>query len=337
MSFHKLFLTLMLIVGTTVACNGDDSGAASDINTSNGATSNNTSNNTSNDTSNSTACQPGELTCTCAEGDVCSEGLCMDGMCAECEVGVEECPCFRNGTCSESLRCNAETELCEVCPPGEQTCACDEGTCTDGLICSSDLCVPETCGNSPGREGCPCDAGNLCNEGLTCTDGGMCAPCSNDIVDCPCDEEGECTNDLVCDDEEELCRDEVVCDDLDCVANQQCDEGESGIDASCLEACLPGYTWNGATGMCDRVIEANCTLGAEGNLLDQCADLNRTCVTIDGGAECGPCVDGLTDEEGTLETCRAVVTCTELDCSANNRSCDEASGQTDASCGSCLA
>ncbi|MEL6177894.1 MAG: hypothetical protein AAFS10_03030 [Myxococcota bacterium] len=334
-STHPAYPFVLGLVGAALllsltACS-DNSGSES------GNTSNATTGTTNATTGNTSTCSPGETGCPCdTEGSCSQEGVvCRDDMCLPCVDGEEGCDCFGNGTCNAGLRC--EEESCAVCPPGEETCACDAGgLCGDGLICMEELCVPEDCTNSPGRDGCPCDEGQTCDEDLVCTDGGMCAACSSDMVDCPCDEEGECGNELVCDEDEERCREPVACEELACVPNQQCEEGESGVDASCLEACLPGFEWNIVTGMCDAVITANCDMGAEGSIRTECSNQNRACTATDEGATCGVCLEGFTDEEGALMVCRAVRTCAELGCTGQNRSCVDATATTDAACNACL-
>ena len=306
-------------------------------------------------------CPAGEEGCAC-DGGACGDGLvCEADACVACAVGSEGCGCFGNGTCLEGQRC--EADVCVSCPAGEEGCACDGGACGDGLVCMEGVCAPDGC--SAGIEGCPCrEEGDdpRCDEGLTCSDGGMCAPCSTDIAGCPCDEdgacaedficnadaeceacptgsegclcdeEGACDDDLVCDEEEEACRPAIACADLGCVENQLCDEA-AGVDATCLEMCAEGFVWDGDAGMCEEeVIVPNCEPGAAGSVLAECQAQSRVCVAMEDSAACGECADFFLEEGGA---CRAAVTCGELTCDADNRDCTPRTETTDAACGGC--
>ncbi len=280
-------------------------------------------------------CPDGSLSCPCDEGS-CTEGECVQGTCTDCERGSIGCVCMNNGTCDLGARCN-ESNLCEACPAGEEGCPCAEDDACDGeLICDEGLCIVDPCPQA--TEGCRCAEDESCNDGLYCTESSLCAACSNDVVDCPCDDEQQCENDLVCDDESDLCRDAIRCADLNpaCQNHQLCEE-PVGQDASCMEACEDGWTWNTQTHSCEELPpEPTCTAGVEGSILAQCEGQHRNCVQETDTAHCGACKADFLDESGSLTVCRAVVECTGLDCASQNRECTEHTENADAFCGDCL-
>ena len=366
-----LHQTLLAAVGVALAsslaaCGGDSGGDAPSSNGASNDTSgtSGTSNGTSS-TSNGTATSSGTTPEACeAGGSFCEVGECVEGACVTCARGSEGCACMNNGGCDAGLRC--EEEVCAACPVGEEGCPCDEGdACGEGLTCMGGVCAPEVC--EPGEEGCPCGEGDVCDEGLTCGDDSVCRPCSHDVEGCPCDVEGACegeeltcdeegvcvacTSDvegcpcdegdrcaggLVCDVVRSACRVAVTCSDAPCVANQLCEDDAAG-DARCLEACMPGWVYNGETGECDEEeAAANCDEGAEGSILAECQRLSRVCVSGEE-ATCGECLAGFVDEDGALTTCRPVVTCAALDCAAQSRVCEDATDRADARCGDCAA
>ena len=280
----------------------------------------------------------------CAADDRYGAGAtCADGACevVTCETGAQGCACFSNSTCGAGLRC--EDDGCAPCPAGEQGCACDAGGCDEGLTCDSAVaggtCVPDSC--VAGAEGCPCDE-DACDEGLVCGDADMCVACTPEFEGCPCDEEGACEGDLVCaapDDDpdgDEVCREAKACADLGCVDNQRCEDASAGVDAVCLEECLPRFTWNSETGMCDAAPDVSCAPGAEGSILAECDAANRVCEEAGGGASCGACKPSFI-EEG--QACRPVVECATLEatCAAENRDCVPHTTTADATCGACRA
>lgn len=285
-----------------------------------------------------TECSLGWLGCGCLAEGGCTEGQCVGGECVDCERGELACTCFDNGTCAEGLRC-PEAGLCELCPPGEGGCVCrgEAPECDDPLLCQEQVCAPDPC--PAGTDGCPCLDGDACDEPLSCMEGGLCAACTTDIVGCPCSDEGECGDDLVCDGDDETCRDALLCEQAACLEHQLCEQ-EAGVDAVCLLDCEPGWAWSEANGACEAVVLANCSLGAEGSILDECQAAHRACVEQAGGAQCGDCEQGYTDEAGALQQCRVIVNCGDgqegsilADCVAANRGCLEAADG--ARCGDC--
>ncbi|HEY3447513.1 MAG TPA: hypothetical protein VGK67_14255 [Myxococcales bacterium] len=244
--------------------------------------------------------QPAGGPCTTAKD--CSKGQCVLGSCSDCEAGEKACACKEDGTCAGELTCQGEV--------------CNPKVCTAGTV------------------GCPCDAKGACATGVVCK-AGTCAPCTNDVVGCPC-AAGACLGALVCDAASMACRAPRPCSATTCQPNQKCGDGEAGKDAACLAECAPGYTWNATAGACEAVVTANCEVGTPGSILADCQVLHRTCQATASGAECGACVAGFTNTTGTPPTCRPLATCADLGCTALYKLCTEATDTVDATCGACL-
>ncbi len=277
-------------------------------------------------------CPAGELTCPCTPEGACTAGQCIAGTCVDCARGTLDCLCYANQTCNAGLRCRADG-LCETCPAGAEGCPCDEGgLCGAGLVCESDLCVPDPC--PAGSENCPCKPDDVCDGELHCGPAGLCMVCSNDIEGCPCVDDA-CENDLVCDAAETVCRAPRSCTEAACVPHQVC-ETAPGADAVCATRCDAGFVWNEASGVCDEVINPNCTVEAAGSILAQCEAAHRVCEATGDTAACGACAAGYTDEGGRRAECRALVTCAGLGCAEAHRACTEATATDDAVCSACL-
>ncbi len=276
------------------------------------------------------ACVDGMLTCDCLPDSSCDEGECVGGVCVDCQRGAADCVCLANGSCDQGLRCNDQT-VCEACTDGVLDCPCGSGdSCDDPLVCDNGVCTTDPCPR--GSDGCPCETDDSCDGTLYCDDNTLCQTCSSDVVGCPCDSDQTCTGDLVCDGTEQSCRDPYLCTDLSCGAHQLCQERTAGVDALCLEDCESGYRWNSAS--CD---EMNCDASGANSIADECATGNRSCVPQgSGGAICGDCLVGFTDESSTLTDCRAFYLCSDLDCATENRACVEGDSSTDAVCDVCL-
>ncbi|MFT5433700.1 MAG: hypothetical protein ACI9OJ_004408, partial [Myxococcota bacterium] len=209
----------------------------------------------------------------------------------------------------------------------------DEQPCTQG-VCAESACV---C--APGLMDCPCDEEGLCIFGGSCEDA-LCVPCTPGTLDCTCGENDECELGSTCDEKlagagsdtaTTYCRAYWTC--AICLEHQQCDEG-AGEDATCLEVCDEGWTWNAPTGACEPIVPINCGDG-EASILESCNALNKACVPGEGTAECGDCLPNFVDEDGALETCRAAYTCQSLGCAAANKLCTGATTTTDAACTEC--
>lgn len=221
----------------------------------------------------------GLIGCACAAGS-CTTGECVAGSCVDCRRGEAACICRANDTCNTGLRCT--TGRCESCPAGELGCACGTGdTCGAGLLCSNAVCVSDTC--VAGSVNCPCSAGG-CDATLYCDSSALCRACSNDVIGCPCDGNGQCAGQTTCNPGTQTCRTIVTCADLvtsgTCAPNQACVQ-VSGSDAQCVpQTCTGDFRWNGVT--CVACVspgclnEPSCT-DLDGGLGASCAALHRSC------------------------------------------------------------
>lgn len=270
------------------------------------------------------ACIAGEIGCECDDG-TCASGACVTGLCTDCQIGSELCACRSDGTCSAGLHCQAGTELCVPCPPGEEGCACGSG-CGDGLVCELGVCVVDTC--TEGAVGCPCASdGSGCEASAFC-DGTLCQACTADVAGCPC-EGGACNGGLIC--EAERCRSALRCADLraagTCGEHERCDE-PAGADAICLTGtCVDGYRWSALSARCVACVSVDCA--SEPTCVpDQPTSLDcgahRRCVQSGDVGECGDCETGYLDVGGD---CVEVDTCGGVVC-APDEYCDATSGPT---------
>lgn len=167
-------------------------------------------------------CVPGTAVCVCSsdadcaefdDGDLCNGTMfCQEGVCVVDPATVVRCDAPPPGSCMEA-QCNPATGLCE-------TSALPDGTdCEDGDLCTGpDTCHAGDCVGGPALEcdtigpcheafcdpaegcvtevlvGAPCEDGDACTEGETCSAEGACtggAPLD-------CDDGDDCTDD-VCD------------------------------------------------------------------------------------------------------------------------------------------
>ncbi|MFH1808560.1 MAG: hypothetical protein ABIJ09_07440, partial [Pseudomonadota bacterium] len=277
-------------------------------------------------------CVDGRLGCACGQGDTCDQGECIAGTCVDCTRGSLDCTCFDNGTCDQGLLCGTG-ELCEACTDGVQGCACrSNNTCDGTLLCDNGVCVVDPC--PQGTQGCACRTGDLCDSPLYCTGNNLCAACSNDVVGCPCQPSDTCSNDLVCDAGDATCRAALACVDLGCVAHQVCQETQPGVDAVCLTSCDTGFRWNGSATLCD---ELNCQASDPLSIAADCDAEHRSCVANTGtGASCGTCLTGFVEDGATPPSCRAILTCTDLDCAGQHRECQAETTTADAQCLACV-
>lgn len=278
-------------------------------------------------------CAPGALQCPCDEG-ACTEGRCADGTCIPCPAGADGCPCDADERCAETLTCIDNTCAPDDCAAGSLDCPCDaDERCDDGLTCLNDTCIAlGDC--TPGAINCMCAAG-ACDAPLVCLDQ-VCRDCAPDTVGCPC-VDSACEGGLICD--EGACQPANDCAAAGCAEFQQCEASADGQDARCLEACTDGRVWDPVAERCQRAV-ASCDPDAPGSIAATCADAQRTCVTQDGSAACGPCLAGFI-EDGDRCIANPQATCAPGnesiadDCAAAHRACvDDADG---ARCGDCLA
>lgn len=271
------------------------------------------------------ACTAGTLGCPCDAG-ACASGECVADVCTDCTAGQIGCACYPNGTCSAGGAC--QDGVCTGCTPGAQKCPCDAGACDSGLVCTSGLCVSESC--QEGLEDCPCGDADNC-QGDTVCDGGLCTACGLHLAGCPC--QGACIGALVCDDEDKVCRAPQTCEAA-CAPHQGCDASKANADPDCLESCDDGWAWDAASGSCTLAVTATCTAGVPGSLAKDCAAAHRACTDGPDGAFCGDCSAGYTDVGGTLEDCRLWYTCVDLNCTKQHRGCTPGDN-ADAVCGAC--
>lgn len=147
---------------------------------------------------------------------------------------------------------------------------------------------------------------------------------------CACTESGTCDEELLCDLEQLTCRERQQCRDLDCAAHQVC-EGSETLDAVCLEECEVGYHWDPDEEEC--VAEPpSCNRELDNEIVSECEDQHRLCVSSVAGAVCGACEDGYSEENGE---CRMLVACDDLECDSLRRECVEKGKRRDAVCGEC--
>lgn len=237
------------------------------------------------------------------DGDVCTDDLCVDGVCgvlnqALCDDGD---PCTLGDVCADGA-CAGEALICEgdfacvdgvcidPCVPectnkdcGEDGCGAVCGTCAWGEVCNdgqcTPLCSPDCGGKECGPDGCGGSCG-FCGETLICSGLGLCydsgicepicpveAPCGPDGCGGQC---GQCLNNKFCVDQQ--------CSDV-CVP--QC-EGKSCGDDGCGDVC----------GTCPEGLA--CTLGGLcGGPCSGC-DASPECLgfSFEGGALSGWYLDG---------------------------------------------
>jgi len=168
----------------------------------------------------------------CTVGDACKAGACAAGKATVC---VDGSPCTIDG-------CDLVTGLCAFKPGPNGTPCSDGDACTIGDVCAGGGCTvgaPKVCTDSnpcalpkcdPTSGKCvvkpgnlPCDDGNACSGGDTCTDG-VCKPASFQV----CNDGQWCTNDS-CDTKTGACVFVTVaqpCNDGDaCTAGDACKDG----------------------------------------------------------------------------------------------------------------
>ncbi len=272
-------------------------------------------------------CVDGSLGCPCTAADLCEGQLvCVAGSCVDCDRGLLGCACFHDDSCLPGGDC--ESGVCVSCQLGSLGCECDaEGLCDSGLDCNGAYCLPESC--QPGSLACSCDQGQ-CGFALRCDSSDLCVACTADQVGCPCAGDS-CLGGLVCDPYSLDCRAPLSCVETACLPQQLCESG-IGVDALCLEACVPGHAWDAASGQCLSQ-DLSCEPGVEGSILADCEALGMACVAVEHSAACIGCLPDhvFNDVDQPLAGCRALLTCDDLDCASQGRYCEHAVG-VDAVC-----
>ncbi len=231
---------------------------------------------------------------------VCDKGA---GVCVGC-VAAGDCPTGQN---CQASQCVAKICTAPVCQNGDVWNCNADGTgyvaaptsCDDGLVCTTDLCVPGA-GCAHATNAAACDDGDACTTGDTCA-GGTCAagtPTS-------CDDKNACTADscqpalgcvhlasgaTVCDDGS-VCTTGDTCEGVQCVGKiaVTCDDGNACTADACDKS---GCTHTPGAGACD---DGNpCTIG------DTCSG------SICAAGAANSCDDGNTC---TADSCDAKVGC----------------------------
>jgi len=184
-------------------------------------------------TDNTNTCDDGDL---CTESDVCSAGTCS-GSPVDCGADL----------------CDPADGLCKECLTAAD--------CSDGDVCTDDLCTDGICENP--NNASSCDDGDLCTENDTCS-GGVCAGtpvncgiqqcdpadglCKDCLIDADCDDANVCTDDAcvtgVCQNTDNT----EFCDDGDlCTENDTC---SGGVCTGTLVTCPEGLSCDPADGIC---------------------------------------------------------------------------------------
>ncbi|MFW2388197.1 MAG: choice-of-anchor Q domain-containing protein [Polyangiales bacterium] len=130
--------------------------------------------------------------------------------CAGCDLGTK-LACNVDSDCFDELTC--VSGACYKCAADKTGCACADGSCLHGMVCSADgVCMD-------------CSVTNLCLEGLAC-DAGRCVACSSDFAGCPC-EAGRCGEGLGCSNSNRC--EPLACSD----GNRNGDESDVDCGGSC--------------------------------------------------------------------------------------------------------
>ena len=247
----------------------------------------------------------GEVDEGCAE---CTE----EGATRECGTDVGRC---RSGTqtCTGGAwsRCEgSEGPFSEVCNGEDDDCDGEideqaELLCSDGLACNGvEMCVDGQCEAQPvdcshldgpcatgmcsekdgGCKAVPLENGTACDDGLFCTEGGVCTLGTCETTPRDCSAQGDQCNVGVCDEESDACVQEPVSD------GTSCDDGEF---CTVSDVCAAGVC-GGAQRDCSAAAD-QCNSGA-------CDEVTDSCVPAPLANDT-PCDDGLYCTVG--ESCQA--------------------------------
>ena len=263
----------------------------------------------------------------CTAGDTCQQGLCIPGGLKDCDDGN---PCTKDA-CDIAAGCTKTHDDGAPCDDDNpctlsDTCAagvCHKGTpkdCSSGNDCVADSCDPATggCGYVDQVKGTPCNNGNVCTVGDSCSgntclaggpadcnDGNACTTDSCTAnVGCkhannagPCDDGGPCTPQDFCKDSKCLAGPVKVCDDNEGCTADSCDPQTGNClflglpleaspcnadNSACTvgDACKGGKCAAGAAVPCDDKNE--CTA-------DSCVKATGLCVFDAAKLEDAPC------------------------------------------------
>lgn len=265
---------------------------------------------------------------TCAEGQVCSGGICM----LSCPDGYTEC----GGVCRDL---GSDIYNCGMCGM----------SCSSGFVCAEGACVPDcpdgysdcegTCRNLDSDPSNCGSCGNVCADGEVCSSGTCSFSCPAPYADCS----GACAD---------LSTDHLHCGACD----SPCAGGEICVGGACTVSCYLGLTL--CSGVCVDLMrdpdncgacgsgcasgefcyDGSCTASCPGGFTDcsgVCRDLSSD--RLNCGACDSPCVDGEVCESSTctllcvspLVVCSGVCTDTSYD-PRNCGSCGAACSSTEA-------
>lgn len=186
---------------------------------------------------------------TCDDGNVCTTDS-EDGDAAHCSItcthtasNSQYCLCG-NGTLDAGEACDSSSE--HKCPT-----SCDDGMpCTDDFVAGDPKTCSAACDHSASKTTeCLCGNGNR-DSGEACDDGpGSAKPCPTD-----CDDDNECTSDIVTGDAEQCtakCQHNAITTSSATSKDGCCPQGATiANDADCTAQCGDGVVSAGET--CDR-------------------------------------------------------------------------------------
>lgn len=317
-------------------------------------------------------CNPDRERCPCNENKRCESGLsarvCLldKGYCVGCESESDCRQLFSGGP-----HCNADTQLCEACPPEGCSCASD-ADCY--YIVGNKRCLDGACVQCNGDEDCPpaqscderthscqsgCGANADCpSESPVCKEGtGLCVKCMGD---------GDCLAERpYCDLSTNTCQPCLSWSD-DCGRGHYCAQSSQGYD--CISGCkndddcmpivsppdLGGDDGDGMhfdAGLQDAFGgDAQMSVPDSGSMGNppppRCDTARHTCVVCTEAAHCplgeickaGECIPGCTDAHGCpggLSCCGGVCSDTRYDssnCGACGDQCASGTNCCDSEC-----
>lgn len=285
--------------------------------------------------------------CQSGEEIICDDNIdCTVDQCSEdmfgCEFIPDDSACMDDNPCTENERCSSTgcksdnvedgTECGEdmACYGGVCVIACEtDEECNDEILCTEDICDPETshCRYIPDNGNCSdslfCNGYEICDIQLGCISGTP--PDCDDDIDCTvdgCDENNnECTHDT----DDTLCTEADQCHTGVCDINngcsylaveQQCDDNNI---CTVNDYCHNGVC-KGDDNTCDDLNP--CTVDSC-NVVDGCTNKDAQDGTVCGSGVIdrvcmsGKCVEGCVNDL----SCDDGIKCTLDACNTNTRQC----------------
>jgi len=270
---------------------------------------------------------------SCDDGDACTTDSCSNGNCNHVRLGNAGCVSCGNGTCVYDNPCSPQT-----CQAGK--CVVTNVSCSDGNLCTSDVCSPNA--TNPSLYVCSnpvvvCDTSNPCLpyvcsatsgscvlQAHVCSDGNPCSNttcvASNGVATCPlpaitCPTTDAC-HPQVCN-SSGLCQVQPInCDDGNLCTNDTCNNGVCSHSlAPCGNFCSPAVC-NASTGQCVAVVK-NCDDGNPCTTDSQYCDpkLGPTCSNVLNSTMCD---DG---DACTAEVCNPEAAPGTNPCQRSNTTC----------------